>query len=314
MLNNNASPPQQQQPSYYGGAPPPAAPSLQSRPPAPRQQQLHQSTVAYNNSPYPSNNVQQPVYHQQQQQQSYGYPASSESGFMQQQPMQQPQQQPYGFANDQTGFQGAMDSNGGQPMDTNTPTTFTPNPYATKQLNDEDEPPLLEELGVNIEHIILKTKAVVIPFRRFQKSSALADPALIMEDADLAGPLVLALLLGGELMMTGKLQFGYIYGFGVFGCLAMTLIMNLMSPEKAISFWTVASVLGYALLPVNILAALKILFWGYFTEIFALITVLWSTTASTRLLEVGCGMGAQRYLLAYPIALLYSAFVLITIF
>jgi protein YIPF5/7 len=247
-------------------------------------------------------------------------------------------QQPYGFApgvpnydlSSPQAFEGTMDSGGMGIMGpssssmmlddpTVVPTTFVPNnnnnPYASKQLA-EDEPPLLEELGINIEHIIMKTKAVVVPFRRFHKSnhSVLTDPALIMEDADLAGPLALALLLGGELMMTGKLQFGYIYGFGVFGCLAMTVILNLMSPDKAISFWTVASVLGYALLPVNILAALKIVFWGYFTEVLGVITVIWSTTASTRLLEVGCGMVAQRYLLAYPIALLYSAFVLITIF
>jgi protein YIPF5/7 len=248
---------------------------------------------------------------------------------MQQQPQQQ-QHQPYGFSMASTPnyeasafLQGTMDSGGGMGgiMGPSTlhdagPSTFTPsNPYASKQLA-EDEPPLLEELGINVEHIIMKTKAVVIPFRRFHKDnhSALTDPALIMEDADLAGPLALALLLGGELMMTGKLQFGYIYGFGVFGCLAMTVILNLMSPDKAISFWTVASVLGYALLPVNILAALKIVFWGYFTEVLGVLTVIWSTTASTRLLEVGCGMVAQRYLLAYPIALLYSAFVLITIF
>jgi protein YIPF5/7 len=242
-------------------------------------------------------------------------------------------QQPYGFAppvgvpnydlSSPPAFAGTMDSGGmgimgpsssSSSMMMDDPTAVN-NPYASKQLA-EDELPLLEELGINIEHIIMKTKAVVVPFRRFHKSnhSVLTDPALIMEDADLAGPLALALLLGGELMMTGKLQFGYIYGFGVFGCLAMTVILNLMSPDKAISFWTVASVLGYALLPVNILAALKIVFWGYFTEVLGVITVIWSTTASTRLLEVGCGMVAQRYLLAYPIALLYSAFVLITIF
>jgi hypothetical protein len=45
-----------------------------------------------------------------------------------------------------------------------------------------------------------------------------------------------------------------------------------------------------------------------------MVTVVWSTTASTRLLEMGCGLREQRYLIAYPIALLYSAFVLITIF
>ena len=199
--------------------------------------------------------------------------------------------------------------------------TFVPQQSKGAGDIDDDfynEPPLLEELGINLEHIWLKTKAVVVPFRRFHKhSSALQDPALIVEDADLAGPLALALLLGGELMMSGKLQFAYIYGFGVFGCLAMTVVLNLMSPEKPISGWTVTSILGYALLPVNLLAAVKLLFVFYLqgvTKVLAVLTVLWSTTASTRLLELGCGLQAQRYLMAYPIALLYTAFVLITIF
>ena len=186
--------------------------------------------------------------------------------------------------------------------------------------NFDNEPPLLEELGINLDHIWLKTKAVVIPSKRFSGSnSALLDPQMIVDDADLAGPAALALLLGGELLLTGKIHFGYIYGFGVFGCLAMTLILNLMSPSQAISVWTVASILGYALLPVNLLAAVKIVVinlanFQTLGQVLALLTVLWSTTASVRLLEVGCGMRDQRYLLAYPIALLYSAFVLITIF
>ena len=72
--------------------------------------------------------------------------------------------------------------------------TFVPQvqpKQAPGDLDDLDnEPPLLEELGINVEHILLKTKAVVVPFRRFHKgNSALTDPALIIEDADLAGPL-----------------------------------------------------------------------------------------------------------------------------
>lgn len=212
-------------------------------------------------------------------------------------------------------------------MDINTTNSATNTP-ATAMLsggyNDLDdltnEPPLLEELGINVEHIFMKTKAIVIPFRRFSKNSALVEPSMIVEDADLAGPLAFALLLGGELMLAGKLQFGYIYGFGMFGCLSMTLILNLMTPgTTAVSFWTVTSILGYALLPVNVLAATKIVLLNLaglltLTKFLAVFTVIWSTFASTRLLEVGCGMEAQRYLLAYPIALLYSAFVLITIF
>lgn len=210
-----------------------------------------------------------------------------------------------------------------QPLHENAAMSSSSSVTGQSDLNDYfgEEPPLLEELGVNVEHILAKTKAVVIPFRRFhqKQSSALADPSMIVEDADLAGPLAFALLLGGELLVTGKLQFGYIYGFGLFGCLAMTVILNLMSPTMAISFWTVTSILGYALIPVNILAAVKIVlvvswFGTSLVRFLAVLTVLWSTTASTRLLEIGCGLENQRYLLAYPIALLYSAFVLITIF
>jgi protein YIPF5/7 len=197
-----------------------------------------------------------------------------------------------------------------------------------------NEPPLLEELGVHFDHIAVKTKAVILPFSRFQSNNnhhhhhnnnnnnAMLDPVEICKEADLAGPLAFCLLLGAEMVLMGKLQFGVIYGFGMFGCVSMTLIVNLMSPTEPISIWTVTSVLGYALLPVNGLALVKVFFMNQYTginfvmlgRILALVTVAWSTTASTRLLEVGCGLRDQRYLIAYPVALLYCAFVLITIF
>lgn len=182
-----------------------------------------------------------------------------------------------------------------------------------------NEPPLLEELGINIEHIWAKTKAVILPYRKLTGDTIHMDPSMIVEDADLAGPLMFALALGGELLMTGKMHFGYIYGFGLFGCLSMTLILNLMTQKEAISVWTVTSILGYSLLPVNILALVKILVVNIirletFGRILALMAIIWSTMASVRLLEVGCSMRDQRYLIGYPIALLYSAFVLLTIF
>lgn len=188
-----------------------------------------------------------------------------------------------------------------------------------------EEAPLLEELGINLQHIWAKMQAVVVPTRK--TSTTLLQPSDICQDADLAGPIALCLILGAEMVLTGRFQFGYIYGFGVFGCISMTLIVNLMvvttSNNTGISIWTVSSVLGYALLPVNVLAAIKLIGMNsmlFFQlpptlgRILGLLTVAWSTIASTRLLELGCGLREQRYLIAYPIALLYSAFVMITIF
>jgi len=179
----------------------------------------------------------------------------------------------------------------------------------------DNEPPLLEELGVNFPHIYSKSRAVVFPFGKHAKS---LESGLIENDADLAGPLAFALGLGGELLLAGKMHFGYVYGFGLSGCFAMTLLLNLLNPNGAVSIWTVISILGYALLPVNLLAGVNALFrvhkLGVWGMVMAVLTIVWCTTASSRLFERGCNMRAQRFLLAYPTALLYSAFVMITIF
>jgi hypothetical protein len=178
----------------------------------------------------------------------------------------------------------------------------------------ENEPPLLEELGIHLPHILVKSRAVLVPTAKFTQ-----EAEQYMDDTDMAGPLTFALLLGAELLLSGKIHFGYIYGFGMFGCLSMSLIINLMVPSQAgVSVWTVISVLGYSLLPVNALAGinavLKLRRLGLLGVILASCTILWCTVSSTRLFEKGCGLRDQRYLVAYPIALLYSAFVMITIF
>ncbi|KAL3922258.1 MAG: hypothetical protein SGILL_002299 [Bacillariaceae sp.] len=212
-----------------------------------------------------------------------------------------------------------------------------------------NEAPLLAELGIDATHILNKTKAVVLPFSRFNGNNVSLVAKDIVESADMAGtcsvvsnaldfwcfalshhfltfalacagPLAFALLLGAEMLFSGKLQFGAIYGFGLFGCIAMTFVVNLVVLEdNPVSFWTVSSILGYSLLPVNVLAFLKLFVINLINlqvlgNILGILTVAWSTTASTRLFELGCGLRAQRYLIAYPIGLLYSAFVMITIF
>jgi len=242
-----------------------------------------------------------------------------------------------GAMNSNNALSGPMDSNYSQqqqqPLQSIQPTTFIPQvgnsniptsptsggyggkPYDPTEF--ENELPLLEELGINVEHIVQKMRNVVLPLERFGGKNM---DATVIQDADLSGPIALGLILGGELLLTdGKLSFGYIYGIFLFGCVSMTFILNFMSPQDAISFWTVTSILGYSLLPVNLLAAIKLIVvkLGNFTSlgrVLAFLTVLWCTVASTRLMEQGCDMRNQRYLIAYPIALLYTAVVLITIF
>ena len=171
----------------------------------------------------------------------------------------------------------------------------------------DDEPPLLEELGIRFDHIWSKTQAVMYPMRKINRN--------MLDDADLAGPLMYCLLLGSALLLTGKVHFGYIYGFSTFGCISMYTVINLIHPH-GLDFWKVCSVLGYCLLPVIALAAAAIVIdlKGWLGFFLAFGSIIWATLSSTRLLDGTIELTDQYWLVAYPVMLLYSCFVLITIY
>eukprot|EP01111_Echinosteliopsis_oligospora_P019813 TRINITY_DN977_c0_g2_i1.p1 TRINITY_DN977_c0_g2~~TRINITY_DN977_c0_g2_i1.p1 ORF type:complete len:251 (+),score=33.25 TRINITY_DN977_c0_g2_i1:56-754(+) len=175
------------------------------------------------------------------------------------------------------------------------------------QTGFEDEPPLLEELGINFGHIRSKSLAVLNPMKRMDSH--------IMDDTDLAGPLFFALMMGVFLLLTGKVHFGYIYGMGAVGCVSMYLILNLMC-EQGIDIYRVISVLGYCLLPMVLLAFLSLIIplKGVAGLIFAPLCILWCTHSSALMFVKVLSLVEQRLLVAYPIGLLYTCFALLTIF
>uniref|UniRef100_A0A1I8P2T1 Protein YIPF n=2 Tax=Stomoxys calcitrans TaxID=35570 RepID=A0A1I8P2T1_STOCA len=115
----------------------------------------------------------------------------------------------------------------------------------------EDEPPLLEELGINPNHIFQKTLAVLNPMRGADQQ--------ILQDTDMAGPLVFCLALGGFLLLSGKVTFSYIYGIGVMGSIAFYCLLSLMASQANVTFGAVVSVLGYCLLPMVVLSGVNVL-------------------------------------------------------
>ncbi|KAF2938725.1 hypothetical protein DAI22_03g138900 [Oryza sativa Japonica Group] len=68
----------------------------------------------------------------------------------------------------------------------------------------EDEPPLLEELGINTRQIWRKTLSILHPLRS-------ADPSL-HADADLSGPFLFLLSFGLFQLLAGKFHFGIVLG------------------------------------------------------------------------------------------------------
>ncbi|CEH13986.1 yip1-domain-containing protein [Ceraceosorus bombacis] len=176
-----------------------------------------------------------------------------------------------------------------------------------------DEPGLMEELGINFSHIIDRSLTVLNPLHSYSASHQ--KDAHMMDDADLAGPLLFAFAFAMLLLLSGKSQFGYIYGVALLGDISIYMLLNMMS-EEGIDAYRVASVLGYCLLPLCILSAISIVirldsFLGYIT---APLFILWSSISASGIFVSILRLSEQRFLIAYPVGLLYSVFALLSIF
>ncbi|XP_043672303.1 protein YIPF5 [Vespula pensylvanica] len=179
---------------------------------------------------------------------------------------------------------------------------------------DEVEPPLLEELGIDPDRIVQKTLAVLNPFHR---RGQIDDANYLLQDSDLAGPVTFCLALAAFLLLAGsKAHFGYVYGLATISCLLMYILLSLMSSTNNITLLSVASVLGYCLLPVVALSAVSIFttLRGTIGLVVAAMAVAWATLSASRLLSTMSGENNQRPLIAYPCFLLYGVFTLIVIF
>ncbi|GAM84095.1 hypothetical protein ANO11243_020870 [Dothideomycetidae sp. 11243] len=199
----------------------------------------------------------------------------------------------------------------------------------------EGEPPLLEELGVNFGHIKVKTMTVLNPLARVDRH--------IMDDSDLAGPILFFVAFGTFLLLSGKLHFGYIYGLAALGSISLHWILSLMSPplnpadaassdphhpsgaggqgsgghfSATLTIWRSASVLGYCLLPLVLTSFIGIAvpldtLYGYLLTSAA---ITWCTYSSSAMFCAVGRMTGMRGLVAYPLALFYVGFGIMAIF
>jgi len=174
----------------------------------------------------------------------------------------------------------------------------------------EGELPLLEELGINFSHIWVKSMTVLNPLRQIDEQ--------IMDDADMAGPVFFFFLFGMFLLLSGRSQFGYIYGIALLGSSSIYALLNLMSPA-GIDAYRTASVLGYCLLPMVAVGAMSIgrIFNSlpqWFISSLAVISIVWCTYAASSIFVTILRMSDQRLLVAYPVGLLYGCFALFSVF
>lgn len=171
----------------------------------------------------------------------------------------------------------------------------------------ENEPPLLEELGINVEHIVMRMKGIAF-FKQIDGE--------VLRDADLMGPIVIILTLCMCLLLRGKLQFGYVYGFSGTGCLGIWMLVYVMSQSGGIDVLTTASLLVYGLIPIILVAVVAIVLSlrGPAGMLLSGGCIFWATASSSRFFAKGFLRPEQKWLVAYPIGVFYTCFVLLVVF
>ncbi|KAK1310123.1 hypothetical protein QJS10_CPA08g01511 [Acorus calamus] len=173
----------------------------------------------------------------------------------------------------------------------------------------EDEPPLLEELGVNTRQIWRKTVSILVPFK--------LNPSL-HEDADLSGPIIYVMAFGLFQLLAGKLHFGILLGWVTVASLFLYVVFNMLAGRDGdLDLYRCFSLVGYCMLPIVIFSAVALFLpqGGILMLSMGMVFALWSTRVCTRLLvELASGGDRHRGLIAYACWLIYTLFSLLVIF
>lgn len=171
----------------------------------------------------------------------------------------------------------------------------------------------------------------------------------LMDDSDLAGPVLFFFLFGIVLLLSGKVHFGYIYGLALLGSISLHVILSLMTPSPSdpsaspapppqyssaagyqdndptakgghlsatLTFARSASVLGYCLLPLVVTGLVGIVtpMDTPFGIVLTSAAIMWCTASSSGMF---CAVGRMRHmrgLVAYPLGLFYAGFGIMGIF
>ncbi|KAK6933538.1 Yip1 domain [Dillenia turbinata] len=158
----------------------------------------------------------------------------------------------------------------------------------------DDEPPLLEELGINPWQIRDKTLAMLNPFR--VNSS-------LHEEADLSGPFLFVVAFGLFQLLAGKIHFGIILGWGFASALFLYVVFNMLAGKSGnLDLHRCLSLIGYCMLPIVMLSAFALFVpqGGMAMFVMAGVLVAWATRICTRLLVelANCG-DEHRGLITY---------------
>ncbi|KAL3649941.1 hypothetical protein CASFOL_006344 [Castilleja foliolosa] len=173
----------------------------------------------------------------------------------------------------------------------------------------EDEPPLLEELGINTRQIYQKTLSILNPFRINHH---------LHEDADLSGPFLFLMAFGLFQLLAGKFHFGIILGWVTIASMFLYAIFNMLAGKNGnLDMYKCLSLIGYCMLPIVMLSAISLFLpqGGVVIMVLTGVFVIWATRVCARLVVELASYGDEhRGLIAYACLLIYMLFSMLVVF
>lgn len=176
-----------------------------------------------------------------------------------------------------------------------------------------DEPPILEELGIQIGPILRKSKNVLL--------AKVGDESL--RDIDMGGPLIFAASLAALHLLHGKLHFGVILGWSAVSCTFFWFIIHQLaglgseSEKECIDLYNCSACLGYCLLPMVVMNVAAV-FLPHASSIsmvlLGLASVYCALLAAKLVVKRARFMEGQLTTIAYPAFLYYVTLALISLY
>lgn len=168
-----------------------------------------------------------------------------------------------------------------------------------------------------------------------------------MDDSDIIGPILFLITFGFLSLLSGKVHFGYVYGLSLMGSTSLHFIISLMTPvdddpseptvasvppgatpygaqggvnpnelSATLTWSRSASVLGYCLIPLLVTSVVGV-FIPMDTPLGIVLTsaaIMWSTYSASGMFCAVGRLRSMRGLVAYPLALYYVGFGIMSIF
>ena len=177
----------------------------------------------------------------------------------------------------------------------------------------EDEPPILEELGIDLAGILKKSRAVLI-------GRVGADS---LRDVDMGGPLIFAASLAALHLLHGKLHFGVILGWSAVSYTVFWFIVHQLaglgsqSNKECIDLYNCSACLGYCLLPMlvtNMVAVFLPHASRVSAVLFGIAAVYCALLAAKLVVKRAPFMSEHFATIAYPALLYYVTVALISLY